>query len=314
LDFDQIESLVDVVKSLTLPTAERDTTNKNSGIIFDNLSGRLTYKNYPVADIFVTRALNLYKSGMTNPLQHFLKFLDNLYQNPSSSVVQRLYQFLEHGSMPTTEDGCFLAYKKVTPEFKDIYTKTIDNSVGAVCTMPRSLVNDNDDQTCSTGLHFCSYEYLSQYGNSSTNTVVIVKINPRDVVSIPTDYNDTKGRCCEYTVVEHLKDYSKPVFDVSTPVVFDPFNSPTENLPQGNIEQEVSVGGWPFADCSGQDLWALSNSQLTKLYNTLEVNYGKGYSHHNIDHVRSKVDGVQKIVRKFTVHQIAEEMKELKFA
>ena len=30
---------------------------------------------------------------------------------------------------------------------------------------------------------------------------MILKINPRDVVSIPTDYNDSKGRCCRYEVI-----------------------------------------------------------------------------------------------------------------
>ena len=29
---------------------------------------------------------------------------------------------------------------------------------------------------------------------------MIVKINPADVVAIPTDYNNTKGRCCKYVV------------------------------------------------------------------------------------------------------------------
>ena len=33
---------------------------------------------------------------------------------------------------------------------------------------------------------------------------MILKINPRDVVSIPTDYNNSKGRTCRYEVIgEH---------------------------------------------------------------------------------------------------------------
>jgi hypothetical protein len=31
---------------------------------------------------------------------------------------------------------------------------------------------------------------------------MIVKINPADVVAIPTDYNNQKGRCCRYEVVD----------------------------------------------------------------------------------------------------------------
>lgn len=33
---------------------------------------------------------------------------------------------------------------------------------------------------------------------------VIVKINPRDVVSIPTDYDNSKGRACRYEVIGEL--------------------------------------------------------------------------------------------------------------
>jgi hypothetical protein len=64
--------------------------------------------------------------------------------------------------------------------------------------MERNQVNDNKDVTCSAGLHFCSQGYL---GHFSGERVMILKINPRDVVSIPTDYNNTKGRCARYEVV-----------------------------------------------------------------------------------------------------------------
>jgi hypothetical protein len=42
---------------------------------------------------------------------------------------------------------------------------------------------------------------LSHFGGERT---VIVKINPRDVVSIPTDYNEAKGRACRYEVIGEL--------------------------------------------------------------------------------------------------------------
>jgi hypothetical protein len=32
----------------------------------------------------------------------------------------------------------------------------------------------------------------------------MIKINPKDVVSIPTDYDNAKGRCCEYVVVSEI--------------------------------------------------------------------------------------------------------------
>jgi len=34
---------------------------------------------------------------------------------------------------------------------------------------------------------------------------VIVKIDPADVVSIPSDYNNQKGRCCKYMVIREVE-------------------------------------------------------------------------------------------------------------
>jgi hypothetical protein len=59
------------------------------------------------------------------------------------------------------------------------------------------------NNTCSTGLHFCSKEYLDHFGGHDSRTVIL-KINPRDVVSIPADYNATKGRTCRYEVIGEL--------------------------------------------------------------------------------------------------------------
>ena len=120
--------------------------------------------------------------------------------NPSKRAVDELYGFLEKNSLPITPDGHFLAYKKVRQNYFDCHTGKMDNSVGKIVEMERNEVDDNKDQTCSTGLHFCSQEYLPHFGGGDSR-VVIVKINPRDVVSIPVDYNNAKGRACRYEVI-----------------------------------------------------------------------------------------------------------------
>jgi hypothetical protein len=124
--------------------------------------------------------------------------MENLMANPSYRAVNELYGFLEKNNLPITSDGHFLAYKKVREDYKDCHSGTFDNSVGKVVEMERNQVNDNKEQTCSAGLHFCSEGYLRHFGGER---VMILKINPRDVVSIPTDYNDSKGRCCRYEVI-----------------------------------------------------------------------------------------------------------------
>jgi hypothetical protein len=63
--------------------------------------------------------------------------------------------------------------------------------------MDRSKVDDDPNNTCSKGLHVASLPYLQHYPGSVT---VLVKVNPANVVSIPTDYNNSKMRVCEYEV------------------------------------------------------------------------------------------------------------------
>ena len=129
--------------------------------------------------------------------------MENLMNNPSYRAVNELYGFLEKNSLPITPDGCFLAYKKVRNDYMDIHSGTFNNSVGYICEMERNQVDDNQNNTCSSGLHFCSKEYLNHFGSGDSRTM-IVKINPADVVSIPTDYNNSKGRTCRYTVIGEL--------------------------------------------------------------------------------------------------------------
>jgi hypothetical protein len=136
-----------------------------------------------------------------------LNFMKNLSKNPNKKAASHLFQFLEKGNMPITPDGYFLAYKKVRGDYKDIYTGTMDNSVGAVVSMERAECDEDENNTCSKGLHFCSKEYLSIYGSLVDDAkIIVVKVNPKDVVSIPPDYNQAKGRACYYVVVDDITD------------------------------------------------------------------------------------------------------------
>lgn len=164
--------------------------------------GVVIYKGKPIDSYLTKKIIQLQREGFT--IKPLLAFLENLMENPSYRARQELYEFLEYGQLPITEDGHFIAYKKVRDDFKDIWSGQFDNSVGAVAEMDRRDVDDNSSNTCSAGLHFASREYMSHYGSSSANKVVALKINPRDVVSIPNDYNNTKGRCCRYEVLEEL--------------------------------------------------------------------------------------------------------------
>ena len=160
------------------------------------------WKGQPFHNSLATRMISMYQEGF--PIDPMVRFMENLMDNPSKRSVDQVYGFLEKNSLPITEDGHFLAYKRVKTNYMDCHTGTIDNSIGQVVTMDRNLVDDNPDSHCSTGLHFCSESYLGHFGRHD-EPVMILKINPADVVSIPTDYNGAKGRCMRYEVVAEVE-------------------------------------------------------------------------------------------------------------
>lgn len=160
---------------------------------------KLFWKGTEFHGALATRMIQMLQDGFT--IEPMVLFMENLMQNPSKRAVDELYGFLEKNNLPLTPNGHFLAYKKVRGDFKDCHTGTMDNSPGKVVEMERNRVDDNKDNTCSSGLHFCSQEYLKSFGGERT---VIVQINPADVVSIPSDYNNSKGRACRYVVIGEL--------------------------------------------------------------------------------------------------------------
>lgn len=168
--------------------------------------GVVTYKGKALNNYVTQKILELVRSGF--PVTPVVRFLEKLMQNPIPRVINRLYQFLEHGEIPLTEDGDFVAYKVVRENFLDKHSGTMDNSPGQVVQMNRWEVDDDDNRTCSSGLHVCSYDYIKNF-SSNGDRLVACLVNPINVVSIPTDYNNTKMRVCEYTVLRELPEFYK---------------------------------------------------------------------------------------------------------
>lgn len=159
------------------------------------------------------------KQGL--PTNHLKNFLNNLLKNPKKDIQDELYKFLEAGQMPITPDGCFLAYKKVDKDLNSIFMDKsgvkYHHGVNKIVKMPREQVCEDRNQTCAPGLHFCAHGYLREYGTDANDPkVVLLKINPVNVVSIPNDYGNTKGRCCEYQVLAVLDSQEDVLRGVTT--------------------------------------------------------------------------------------------------
>ena len=114
--------------------------------------------------------------------------------------------------MPLTPEGNFLAYKGVTSDFKDCYSRKFDNSVGQTLSMIRNSVCDDANVGCSNGFHAGSYEYAKSYASNGGN-LMIVEIDPSDVVSVPHDCDCQKLRTASYKVVGHMESIEAPPLD-----------------------------------------------------------------------------------------------------
>ena len=156
-----------------------------------------------------TKVKSIIEDGL--PIGHFEKFWENLKENPSSSSVDELVDFLSYKELPITEDGFLVAYKGVKNDYYSSTgnTKTkvlqgkvdgmgrIFNGIGEVIEVLRRDVDDDRSNECSHGLHVGSLDYASGFATK----MVLVKVNPADVVSVPKDYSFQKCRVSKYEVL-----------------------------------------------------------------------------------------------------------------
>lgn len=135
------------------------------------------------------------------PTEGLIAFAKNLLLNPSYHSVQQLFDFLEKNKHPITDDGRFIAYKKVGRDYMDLHSHKFDNHPGQTPKMPRNEVNEDPEQTCSNGLHVANWDYAKNCYGGPTDPMLEVLVNPKDVVAVPNDYNQAKMRVCEYHVI-----------------------------------------------------------------------------------------------------------------
>jgi hypothetical protein len=158
--------------------------------------GAVYYSGEQVHNYVVDRILEFVREGIdADPL---IRFLEKLMQNPSKRCVDDLFSFLEHGNMPVDPDGDFYAYKAVGADWLDKHSGTIRNEVGDVVEVLRNQVDDDPNNSCSHGLHAGSLQYVNSFAGDG-DRIILVKINPKDVVSVPA-HDVSKLRCCRYEV------------------------------------------------------------------------------------------------------------------
>ena len=177
-----IPSLIDVVASF----------NKDN---YELVDGVIKIDGVAISEELTNKVLAFKDAGL--PTDYLLEFAKKIQENVSFNSRRMLYKFLEHNGHPITKNGNFIAYKMVRHNYRDLHTGKFDNSIGSTVEMNRSQVDENPNNTCSSGLHVATHCYAKGFGSGH---LIEVEIDPRDVVAVPTDYNGTKMRVCKYVV------------------------------------------------------------------------------------------------------------------
>ena len=177
----------------------------------------LMFKDLVIHNLFAKKVIKLYRENL--PYTNLIKFLEKIHAVGTSYSIDQLYNFLERYHFPITEDGNFICYKGVKGDFTSVHSGAgmvyypgmalpvffensyLPNLIGTTVAVERESVDTNPDKHCSHGLHCGAAEYARGFAP----TLLLVEVNPADVVSVPNDYNFQKIRVCKYKVVaEHL--------------------------------------------------------------------------------------------------------------
>ena len=149
-------------------------------------------------------------------LEALVKFTDKVYTNADELSRESLFDWMNaNGLLTILDNGNFIAYKGITEDFTSLHRGYgivnnestegyLDNNVGNVIEFPRSQIDRNRSIHCSTGLHVGTFDYAQDYGS----VVVACEVDPKDVVTVPNDYNGAKIRVCRYRVVQVIEQKS----------------------------------------------------------------------------------------------------------
>lgn len=186
---------------------------------FDKLSDRVSVKggkvyfdNQPTHNALTEQVVRFIENGQEDfgPL---VEFFEKVQSNPNEHSREQLYSWLDVHDFTILPNGNFIGYKGVRVNggsYESIshgsaisdgveYNGAIPNPVGAVVEMPRDAVQHDPSVGCHTGLHVGTWSYAHGFAQGA---VLKVEVNPRDVVSVPTDCSNAKLRTCRYTVLD----------------------------------------------------------------------------------------------------------------
>jgi hypothetical protein len=263
-DDDNLEALSDLLEPI------KDVSNRLTVLSerFTFGGGTIYFDGDPLDNALTQHIIRLVEGGKDakdTGYPAFVNMAEKLYTNPSKKSRKHFFEYIQTHGFTLHPDGDFIAYKGVRndgtsshagyaivdgeifgeydPESNTI-TKSVNipNSIGAIVSIPRDMVDEDRGVPCSTGLHAGTYEYAKSFAPR----LLTVKINPRDVVSVPSDSNNQKLRVSRYEVID-LADgkIETPTYPVEAPVaddvVYDEFLNVVEEDKNAAAEDDAEA-------------------------------------------------------------------------
>ena len=179
-------------------------------------NGRVYFDGDEVNDSLTKQILRFIDEG--NDFRPLVNFFEKVQQNPEQHSRENLYRWLDAADFTLAANGDIIGYKGIASDGNGGYVSIhsgraivngevvegrIPNAPGSIIEMPRSEVTFDPSVGCHTGLHIGTWDYAYSFGRGG---VLEVRVNPRDVVSVPTDSGDQKLRACRYEVVDILSE------------------------------------------------------------------------------------------------------------
>lgn len=187
--------------------------------------GRLYFDGVEVANALTAQVIRFLDAGLED-WRPLVAFFEKVQGNPDAHSREQLYAWLDGRDFAITKSGDIVGYKGVAKDGDGALVSVhagraivngeqvsghIPNPLGALIEMPRNEVTADPALGCHKGLHVGTYDYAIGYASGA---MLEVHVNPRDVVSVPTDCDAQKMRVCRYRVVGHIDaPHTAPVAD-----------------------------------------------------------------------------------------------------
>lgn len=193
---------------------------------FEAITDRVSYDGHnvlwdgdPVHSVLAEQLERAIRDGNPDNYRALALFWEKLESNPSDHSRKQAYDWLAAHKFQITPEGDIVGFKGVHRVGDDTYTSTarsqvrgkpsayvngkpqpelevVTQKIGDIVTMPRSEVVHDPRESCRRGLHVATRGYAKSFGVA----ILEVHVNPRDIVSVPTDGSGEKVRACRYEV------------------------------------------------------------------------------------------------------------------